>query len=428
MRFLIFLSASLLLSFTACQQKAKGFRLNPSEYESFLQYDHQEDLKKMEKNFDFWETKYEQDPNQYPYLQKMAAVKSEIFNMQADISDLKDAERLLTKAVIQTHSKNSAILRSLSRNYISQHRFKDALDLLEKAEEIGDKLFATHCMLFDVYLELGNTEKASMYLNLIANEQNFDYLIRMAKWQDQKGNLNTAIDFMEKALDKAERDRNGLQVRWTHSNLGDFYGHAGEIEQAYHNYRKALELNPADTYSKKGIAWIAYSYEKNPKEALRIVNILQQQSKSPDLFELKGEIAEFQGESVASKKAQAAFLTEIRRTEFGNMYNTYQIGILAEEESEVGKALLIAEQELQDRPTPQSFSLKAWTLYKSGEIDAAYQLLKEKVEGKCFEPDVLFQIAEVYKAKNENIAGLKAELLSSSFELGPLMMEKVRKL
>lgn len=223
MRFLIFLSASLLLSFTACQQKAKGFRLNPSEYESFLQYDHQEDLKKMEKNFDFWETKYEQDPNQYPYLQKMAAVKSEIFNMQADISDLKDAERLLTKAVIQTHSKNSAILRSLSRNYISQHRFKDALDLLEKAEEIGDKLFATHCMLFDVYLELGNTEKASMYLNLIANEQNFDYLIRMAKWQDQKGNLNTAIDFMEKALDKAERDRNGLQVRWTHSNLGDFY-------------------------------------------------------------------------------------------------------------------------------------------------------------------------------------------------------------
>ena len=428
MRYFIFLSTSLLLFFTACQQKVDDFRLNPADYESFLQYDSQEDLMKMEENFDFWQAKYEQNPNQYPYLQKMAAVKSQLFRIRADISDLKDSEEFLTKAVEQTHAQNSAILRTLSRNYISQHRFKEALALLEQAEALGDKLFATHCMLFDVHIELGNNEKAGTYLNLIANEQNFDYLIRMAKWQDHKGNLDTAIEYMEKALALAERDRNESQLSWTYSNLADFYGHAGEISQAYQNYIKALKLNPADSYSKKGIAWIAYSHEKNTDEALRIVNMLQHQSQSPDLLELAGEIAEFEGKIAEGEKAQLAYLSEIQREEFGSMYNKYQIGLLAEKESSQELALQIAEEELKDRPSPQSFSMKAWVLSKKGETEAAYQLMKEEVEGKCFEPDVLFQMAEVYKAKNENIEELKAELLSSSFELGPLMMEKVRKL
>lgn len=428
MRYSIYILASLLFLFSACQKKSEHFSLHTADYESFLQYQAEEERKNMEANFEFWQSKYEKNPNQYPYLQKMASVKSELFTLERDISDLKDAERFLLKAVDQSHGQNSAILRSLAHNYISQHRFKESLDLLIKAEKIGDKLFATHSMLFDVYMELGNEEKAASYLNRIAQEQNFDFLIRMAKWQDYKGNLDTAIDYMEKALDLAERDRNQTQLSWTNSNLGDFYGHAGEIEQAYKYYLKALELNPSDAYSKKGIAWIAYSHEKNSQEALRIIEILQKRSQSPDLWELKGEIAEFEGKFAESKEAQDAFLEEIQREEFGSMYNTYQIGLLAEEEAEVEKALKIAEQELENRPSPQSHSLKAWALFKSGNTEVAYQLMKEKVEGKCFEPDVLFQMAEVYKAKDENIDELKAELLSSSFELGPLMMEKVRKL
>ncbi|MEM8889310.1 MAG: hypothetical protein AAGD28_15135, partial [Bacteroidota bacterium] len=86
MRYFIFLSASLLLFFTACQHQSDNFRLNSADYESFLQYDFQEDLNKMEENFDFWQAKYEQHSNQYPYLQKMAAVKSKLFSMRADIS------------------------------------------------------------------------------------------------------------------------------------------------------------------------------------------------------------------------------------------------------------------------------------------------------------------------------------------------------
>jgi hypothetical protein len=35
----------------------------------------------------------------------------------------------------------------------------------------------------------------------------YDYLIRLAKWNDHKGDLKTAITFMEKARDIAEKKK-----------------------------------------------------------------------------------------------------------------------------------------------------------------------------------------------------------------------------
>jgi hypothetical protein len=49
----------------------------------------------------------------------------------------------------------------------------------------------------------------------------YDYLIRLAKWNDHKGDLKTAITFMEKARDIAEKDNRTLKI-WSYSNLGDF--------------------------------------------------------------------------------------------------------------------------------------------------------------------------------------------------------------
>jgi hypothetical protein len=47
----------------------------------------------------------------------------------------------------------------------------------------------------------------------------YDYLIRLAKWNDHKGDLKN--HFMEKARDIAEEDNRTLKI-WSYSNLGDF--------------------------------------------------------------------------------------------------------------------------------------------------------------------------------------------------------------
>ena len=71
----------------------------------------------------------------------------------------------------------------------------------------------------------------------------------------------------------------------------------------------ATDTSPqiCDAYAKKGIAWIVYSYEKNPDEALRILNSVTNTFFAPDYYLLKADIFEYKGdlpiyEFITSKK------------------------------------------------------------------------------------------------------------------------------
>ena len=83
-------------------------------------------------------------------------------------------------------------IRSLARNYISQHRFKEALVIANKALAIGEGMIETQKLLFDVNMELGNYSEAQKNLNFLTNRKDFDYLIRISKWNDHLGDLKTA--------------------------------------------------------------------------------------------------------------------------------------------------------------------------------------------------------------------------------------------
>jgi hypothetical protein len=68
-------------------------------------------------------------------------------------------------------------------------------------------------------MELGNFAEAESNLNALKDMNDYDYLIRLAKWNDHKGDLKTAITFMEKARDIAEKEDNRTLKIWSYSNL-----------------------------------------------------------------------------------------------------------------------------------------------------------------------------------------------------------------
>jgi Tfp pilus assembly protein PilF len=375
----------------------------------------------------FLTDKLKEQPNQFPYLAKRANSYTSIFNATGDISYLIKSEMDLKKAVELTGSLNSSNLRALASNYISQHRFKEALELLKQAELNGDKLISTKKMLFDVHLELGNYIHAQSYLKAIANSSDFDYLIRLSKWEDHNGNLEEAIKYMEKATAIAESSNiNGLK-QWSYTNLADFYGHAGEISKSYNHYLKALNLDPNDAYAKKGIAWILYSYENKPIEALNILNSVSSYYHAPDFDLLKAEIADYLNNSQQKFIAMDAYIKAMQNDAYGVMYNKYNVMLYTEELYNPDIALEIAEEEVQNRPTPQSYDLLAWCYYKKGDVAKANTLIETYVDGKTFEPEILYHIAEIYKSagKTKKVKELKQELVASLYELGPTMTSKI---
>ncbi|MFC7443789.1 tetratricopeptide repeat protein [Mesoflavibacter profundi] len=396
-----------------------------SDYDIYLSNPENTSLKKIEADYNFWKTKLKNTPNQYPYLAKIASAESKLFAATGNIDYLKKAEENLVKLNTITKYNNAGYLRSLARNYISQHKFKEALDVLEKAKTNGENLKGTQKMLFDVHLELGNYTEAKDYLTKVKDLSDFGYLIRLSKWSDHKGDLASAIKYLERAQTIAESSQLAEIKQWTYTNLADFYGHDGQIEKSYNNYLKALQLNPDDAYAKKGIAWIVYAHEKNPKEAKRILDRIEAHHQSPDYHLFKAELAEFEGLDEQKNMHLKTYLDEVNNPNYGDMYNVYTSKLLADSNNE--KAVQLAKIEVQNRPTPMSYDLLAWSYFNTGKKEKALEIIDTFVANKTFEPEALFHMAKIYKAngQQQKVANLKNELLESSYELGPVTTKQV---
>ncbi|WP_452223240.1 tetratricopeptide repeat protein [Lacinutrix chionoecetis] len=423
----LYLIVMLALLFNCKEEKATI--TNAKDYEAYLTAENKK-LSEAKEEHLFWANKLEKTPSQFPYLAKLASAESQLFGATGNIENLVRAEANLIELNEKTKENNAGHLRSLARNYISQHRFKESLALLEKAEVLGEDLESTQKMLFDVHMELGNYDEAKSYLEKVVDLNSFDYLIRTAKWNDHIGNLDAAIKYMEKAMAKAESSNLKGIKQWSYTNIADFYGHDGQIEKSYNYFLKALELDPNNAYAKKGIAWIVYSYERNPEEALRILNAITEQYNAPDYYLLKAEIAEYLEDDNSKNKYLDQYNAAVQKKEYGEMYNAYNAKLFAEDPKRMDSALTIANREIENRATPQSYDLLAWYYHNKGDHKKALDIVNQYVIDKTYEPETLYHVAEIYKANGmtKELKPLKEELIGASYELGPLMEKKINQL
>jgi tetratricopeptide (TPR) repeat protein len=425
---IIVLCFSILL-FISCETKTNQIT-KTSDYNKYLDIKTNKSKDFAQGEIDFWQNKFDAAPNQIGYLSQIASNYSNLFENTGNINYLLKTEELLLKSNEAYHYTSVGTIRSLARNYISQHRFKEALGLANKALAIGEGLKETQKLLFDVQLELGNYTEAEKNLNAIKDMKDFDYLIRLAKWSDHKGNLETAISFMEKAKTIAiENDNNALKI-WTFSNLGDYNGHAGNIQKSYDYYLKTLEIEPNNSYALKGIAWIVFSHEKNTKEASRIVDKISKSHNTPDFYLLKAKIAEFENNTIAKTQNLNNYFKMLSQNNYGAMYNKYNVLLYSENKITAQKALEISKIEVQHRPTPDSYDLLAWSYLNLGQKEKALEISQKYVVGKSFEPALQYHLASIYKANNfiDKVAPIKQELLGATYELGPVFQQKIKNL
>ena len=423
---ILFFTTLVMIS---CEKKSEQIT-NPKDYNAFLEMKENKSLDFAKSEIDFWQKKFDAAPNQITYLSQIASNYSKLFEITGNINDLYKTEELLLKSNQAFKYSYVGTIRSLGRNYISQHRFKEALVLANKALAIGEGMKETQKLLFDVNMELGNYAEAKKNLNSLTDNKDFDYLIRISKWNDHLGDLKTAISFMEKARDIAiTNDNKGLKI-WTFSNLGDLNGHAGNIKTSYDYYLKTLAVEPNNSYALKGIAWIAFSHEKNTTEAKRIIDVVSKKHNSPDFYLLKSQIAQYEKNSDGEKQNLISYFKMLTDHNYGAMYNKYNTLIYADNKSTASKALEIAKIEIDHRPTPDSYDLLAWSYYNLGDSKKALEIEEKYVVGKSFEPKLNYHLATIYKANNllTKVAPIKKELLASTFELGPILEQKINKL
>jgi tetratricopeptide (TPR) repeat protein len=419
------LTILLIIALASCKDKPVT---NLNDYAAFLQSPPNTRLQQIDEELSFWQNKLTNAPGDIIAESKIASLFAKRFSYSGNIAEIHQADSLYHQVNYLNHTTSSGTFRSLAANCITQHRFLQAQQYIDSALVLGDDKFLTVLMEFDVAMELGDRYRARKALNSLADKNNFDYLIREAKYKDLvEGDLDAAIVLFEKAYDKIKDNPSPGLYLWIKSNLGDFYGHANRYQESYKCYLDVLSKDPHYYHALKGIAWLAFSHDKDVANARKIVVYLQQRHPIPDYELLLSQMAALEQDSVQYKKHIAAFVAATDKDLYGGMYNKYLFNIEADELNNAARCLQIAREEVAHRPTPEAYSWLAWAYCRNGEVTKAMETARQHVAGKCFEPDVMFYLGKIYQAGGEPAKAREyfKAAQESAYELGPVMSGRI---
>jgi tetratricopeptide (TPR) repeat protein len=406
---------------------------NKKDYEVYLQSNGAvaEGLIFTDKEISFWQQRLQKNREDVVSKLKLAKLYSSRYHYSGNIGEVKKSDSLYKVANILQSKTSSGVYRSLAANCVTQHQFKQAQCYLDSAIAMGDDKILSMQQQFDVALELGDEALAKGILYKTGGKNDFSYLIRKAKYSDHvEGNLDEAISNMETALDKIIELDNKELYCWAKTNLGDMYSHANMFTDAYRCYTDVLKKDNHYYHALKGIAWLAFSHDKDTEAAKKIITWLQQNHPVPDYELMLAQIADYENDTVAGKIHTNKFIAEVQRPEYGDMYNKYLFYLYSDKLNNADMALKIAQTEVNNRPTGESYNLLCWAYYKNGNIEKAMQTAKQYVENKCFEPDAVYHLGVLYKNAGDRRKADKylKEAANSSVELGPWYANQLKKL
>ena len=422
----IFFICLTLIVFSSCRRQPVT---NPKDYAIYLHDEPNTGLQQIDTEIQFWKNKLSNTPGDIISASKMAGLLAKRFAYTGNITEVHTADSLYRQVNTINHTTSSGTFRSLAANCITQHRFLQAQQYIDSALALGDNKYVTVLMEFDAAMELGNYYRARKALNSLTDKTCFDYLIREAKYKDHvEGRQDEAIELMEKAYDKIKDNPTPSLYLWIKSNLGDLYGHANRYKESYQCYLDVLQHDHHYYHALKGIAWLAFSHDKDVANARKIVAYLQQRHPVPDYELLLSQMDGWEHNQIGSTEHLNKFIAATSNPLYGGMYNKYLFTVEANELNNAAACLQIAQQEVHNRPTPEAFSWLAWAQCKNGDVSNAMRTARLYVADKCFEPDALYYLGKVYEAGGEKAMARKYLMAAynNSYELGPVMSHRIR--
>jgi Tfp pilus assembly protein PilF len=372
----------------------------------------------------FWQKRVAQNPESQTALVHYAGDLVQEFHLHGQIAALLMADSILEKINAHLPIKESGILRSLASISISRHQFKKA-DTLVAA---GGELYASTLLYFDTQFELGNYVAAKLALNNCTSTNQYGYFFRLSKWKHLKGETDSAIFYMQKAVDVSGNSLVLKQVAL--SNMADLYMHEGALEQARDIYMQNLKVNAADYHSLQGLGRIALLKDRQPIAAEKIFRFIGAKYALPDATYLLVWVAEQMGDSIRELTYAKSFVKKATAPEYGDMYHKYLIELMTGILHDEAGALKIAENEINNRATPQTYAWYVWCLHKSHQDEKAFQLYKEKVAGKPLEALELFWMGEMMKdnGKQFNAKAFYEAAAKNKYDLSPAKLQALEKM
>lgn len=280
---------------------------------------------------------------------------------------------------------------------MSQHRFKEALDLATKAKTINENEAYVYGILVDANVELGNYEAAIESSDKMqALKPSLESYSRASYLREIYGDYNGSIKAMELAV---EAGLPGSEPQcWSMKTLGQLYINSGQTEKAEKIFRNILAIRPSYAFAIAGLAEVEEK-KNNLDTALALLNQATALMPEFSFYEKMADIYQMKGEN---EKAQSTF-TNVKKMlqedeKSGHLVHLEMAKLLIKmNELEEAKQHLAKEYEARPKNIQINEEL-AWLAYKEKNIPESKKYLKVATRTGSKDPQLLSRAKTIFKS------------------------------
>lgn len=327
----------------------------------------------------------------------------------SDLSNYAMAEEALSKALDLTSSWDVAAaspLTHMAALCMAEHRFADAASYARQAIAAGAGDPSPFALLGDAYTDMGDYDKAQAAygrLQVAGTPADFPgmpymYDTRVSYLKLLHGDDAAAITLMQQAVSLAlENHMPQENIAWTYYQLGEFYFHCGDLDDAAKSDTQALALYPGYYRGLGGLAKVRVAQHRYDegielyKQAIATIPLIEYVAALADVYETLGQREEFQKQYKLLEFI--GYLSALNE----RTYNRELAGFYADHDVKLPQALELAKRELENRRDVYTTDVYAWCLYKNGKVKEASQAIQRALGLGTNDALMLFHAGMIYR-------------------------------
>ena len=272
------------------------------------------------------------------------------------------------RAVLKEHPGQYDALRMLGAIDLSQHRFRDALEIGRRARDLRPEDAWNYGVIGDALIELGEYDEAfAAFDTMMAKRPGAAAYARVAYARELRGDLKGARQAMQMAAESTPPQDPEAQA-WYTAQLGELSLKAGNLDQAERDYRHATFFFPKYPHAMVGLGKVKVA-RGDRDGALAIYSEQMKRTPTLDLAARIGDLYAERGNAAESDRyyqlaedlaGPGAAQTEAHLTLF-----------LADHDRRLPEAVKIGEAVAATRHDIFTEDAVAWAYYKVGRLDEA---------------------------------------------------------
>jgi tetratricopeptide (TPR) repeat protein len=304
-------------------------------------------------------------------------------------------------AALKEHPGQYDVLRMLGAIYLSQHRFRDALEIARRSRDLRPDDAWNYGVMGDAQLELGEYPAAfDAFDKMMALRPNAGAYARTAYARELQGDVEGALAAMQLAA-KATAPSDPEAQAWYAAQTGELYLKLRKLDDANREFRRAVFLFPNYPLAAIGQGKVRVAHGDREGalaiylEQLKRTPTLDLAARIGDLYAARGDAAQsdhyyqlaedLAGPAVAQTEANLALY-------------------LADHDRKLADAVAVAEAVAATRHDIFTEDALAWAYYKVGRIDDAYAVSQRALRTGTRDEAMLARAALIRTAARRDVA------------------------